>query len=65
MVEVKNAKIKEWNSKMMGFYNKASVNKQMQELDRADELRKKIERQTFVEAKADDTYAPAALPSLD
>lgn len=39
MIEYKNAKIKEWNSKMMGFFDKAKVREQMAQDDQADQLR--------------------------
>ncbi len=49
MLEYKNAKVKEWNSKMFGFFNKAQVNQEMLRQDEEAALRKKIARQTFSE----------------
>jgi len=49
MLEYKNAKVKEWNSKMFGFFNKAQVNQEMLRQEEEAALRKKIARQTFSE----------------
>ena len=47
MIDFKNAKIREWNSPMMGFFDKASVKDKMTQQDEAAELHQKISRQTF------------------
>ena len=62
MIEYKNKKIKEWNSKMMGFFNKAETRAQMDQNDKEDELRKKIARQTFNDAwtGTEESKAPQA-----
>jgi len=47
MIDYKNAKIKEWNSKMMGFFSKTKVQDQLAQDEQASELRNKIARQNF------------------
>lgn len=49
MIDYKNAKIKEWNSKMFGFFDKANVQEQIKQDEREATLRQKIARQTFGE----------------
>ena len=48
MIEYKKQKIKQWNSKMMGFYNKDKVKQEIEQQEKDDRLREKIARQTFV-----------------
>jgi hypothetical protein len=52
-VDYKTAKEKQWNSKMMGFFDKAQVREQLAQQERDAELRQKIARQTFTETKKD------------
>mmetsp|Transcript_8187 Transcript_8187/g.11340 ORF Transcript_8187/g.11340 Transcript_8187/m.11340 type:complete len:87 (+) Transcript_8187:637-897(+) len=49
LLEVKNAKEKQWYSKMKGFYNKDGVNKIIEEDEKREALREKIRRQNFHE----------------
>ena len=45
MLDYKNAKVKEWNSKMTGFFNKDhKAAEQMAQEEQEAELRKKIAR---------------------
>ena len=48
MIEYKKQKIKQWNSKMMGFYSKDKVKQEIEQQEKDEQLREKIARQTFV-----------------
>ena len=48
MIEYKKEKIKQWNSKMMGFYNKDKVKQEIEQQEKDDRLREKIARQILV-----------------
>lgn len=47
LCDVKNAKEKEWQSKMSGFYNAQKLQKIEQKDEEETTLREKIKRQTF------------------
>lgn len=44
MISYKNAKVKEWNSKMFGFFDKAQIQKHMEQQQNETILRQKIAR---------------------
>ena len=69
LMEIKNAKEKQWYSKMKGFYHKEGVNKIIEQDERREILREKIRRQNFhehqVEAAAEASISFSAAQAAE